>query len=90
MLAGFAWVIEARGYRKWAFPLVVIGMNSMAAYLIAHLLEISWLLRFEFTWGPMHSRLQDRPWSRWSRAWHSVAYWMVLFWMYRRKIFLRV
>jgi heparan-alpha-glucosaminide N-acetyltransferase len=24
MLAGFTWVIEARGYRKWAFPLVVI------------------------------------------------------------------
>ena len=38
MLAAFAWVIEAKGYRKWAFPLVVIGMNSIAAYLIAHLL----------------------------------------------------
>ncbi len=36
-LAAFCWVIEAKGYKKWAFPLVVIGMNSMAAYLIAHL-----------------------------------------------------
>ena len=38
-LAGFCWVIEVKGYRKWAFPLVVIGMNSIAAYLIAHLFE---------------------------------------------------
>ena len=25
LLAAFCWVIETRGYRKWAFPLVVIG-----------------------------------------------------------------
>jgi len=37
-LAAFSWVIDVRGYKKWAFPLVVIGMNSIAAYLIAHLL----------------------------------------------------
>ena len=38
-LAGFSWLVEIKGYRKWAFPLVVIGMNSIAAYLIAHLWE---------------------------------------------------
>src|SRR5580693_8578856 len=38
-MAAFSWLIEYRGYRKWAFPLVVIGMNSIAAYLIAHLWE---------------------------------------------------
>ncbi len=38
-LAAFAWVIDVKGYKKWAFPLVVIGMNSIAAYLIAHLFE---------------------------------------------------
>ena len=32
-------MIEVKGYQKWAFPLVVIGMNSIAAYLIAHLFE---------------------------------------------------
>ena len=38
-LAAFNWIIDVRGYRKWAFPLIVIGMNSMAAYLMAHLFE---------------------------------------------------
>ena len=39
LLAAFSWIIEVKGYRKWAFPLVVIGMNSIAAYLIAHLFQ---------------------------------------------------
>ena len=38
-LAGFAWIIEVKGYRKWSFPLIVVGMNSIAAYCIAHLFE---------------------------------------------------
>ena len=38
-LAGFCWLIEVKHYRRWAFPLVVIGMNSIAAYLMAHLWE---------------------------------------------------
>src|SRR3984885_11077609 len=29
-LAAFSWAIDIKGYRKWAFPLVVIGMNSIA------------------------------------------------------------
>ena len=58
MLAGFAWIIEAKGYRKWAFPLVVIGMNSIAAYLIAHLLPEFPGFLFPYPFGaPMHSRL---------------------------------
>ena len=37
LLAAFCWVIDVKRYRKWAFPLIVIGMNSIAAYMIAHL-----------------------------------------------------
>jgi predicted acyltransferase len=28
----FFWLIDVRGYRKWAFPFVVVGMNSIAIY----------------------------------------------------------
>ena len=34
MLSAFSWIIEVRGKRLVAFPLVVIGMNSLAAYLM--------------------------------------------------------
>src|SRR5438270_13673543 len=34
MLPFFYWVIEVKGKKRWAFPLVVVGMNSIAAYVI--------------------------------------------------------
>src|SRR5207253_9727674 len=37
--ASFYLLIEIRRYRHWAFPLAVVGMNSIAAYLIAHLFD---------------------------------------------------
>ena len=49
LLAAFCWVIEVKGWRKWAFPLVVIGMNSIAAYMIAHLFQ------------PLHRGLLPHP-----------------------------
>jgi heparan-alpha-glucosaminide N-acetyltransferase len=90
-LAAFCWIVEIKGYRKCAFPLVVIGMNSIAAYLIAHLWE-----RFIIDSFRIHGV---------ARAFQSLGtglepllrgiavlavYWLILFWMYRRKLFLRV
>src|SRR5947207_4573850 len=39
LLAAFYTVIDLAQKKSWAFPLVVIGANSIAAYLIAHLFE---------------------------------------------------
>jgi heparan-alpha-glucosaminide N-acetyltransferase len=39
MLAGFFWVIDIQGWRRWAFPLVVVGMNSIAMYCMAQLMK---------------------------------------------------
>ena len=52
LLAAFSWIIEVKGYRKWAFPLVVIGMNSIAAYLIAHLFQNFFVSSFRIHLGP--------------------------------------
>ncbi len=35
MLAGFYALIEWKGWRRWAFPLVVVGMNSIAVYVMS-------------------------------------------------------
>ena len=51
-LAGFSWIVDVKGYRKWAFPLVVIGMNSIAAYMIAHLFERFITDSFRINLGP--------------------------------------
>jgi heparan-alpha-glucosaminide N-acetyltransferase len=38
LLAGFYAAVDVARQRRWVFPLVVIGKNSIAAYLIAHVL----------------------------------------------------
>src|SRR5438094_2008168 len=35
ILAAFYALIEMKGWRRWAFPLVVIGMNSIAVYVMS-------------------------------------------------------
>jgi len=91
LLAAFSWVIEVKGWRKWAFPLVVIGMNSIAAYLMAHLFEEFIVSSFHIHLGPhffgfLGSGLE--PFLEGIAI--LLAYWLMLFWMYRRKIFLRI
>ncbi len=91
LLAGFCWIIEVKGYRKWTFPLLVIGMNSIAAYLIAHLFDRfirdSFHIHlgrdiFKFAGTGLEPLMQGIA--------VLLAYWLILFWMYRRKIFLRI
>jgi len=90
-LAAFAWAIEVKGYRKWAFPLVVVGMNSIAAYCIAHFLEefLSSSLRihlganfFRFAGSGLQPLLEG--------ATILFLYWLILLWMYQRKLFLKI
>jgi len=90
-LAAFSWVIEVKGFKKWAFPLVVIGMNSITAYCIAHFLE-GFLVStfrihlgtnfFQFAGAGLHPFFEG--------AAILLCYWLVLLWMYRRKLFLRI
>src|SRR5262249_56366921 len=35
MLAGFYAVMDLAGWRRWAFPFAVVGVNSIAMYLMA-------------------------------------------------------
>ncbi len=39
MLIAFYWLIEVKGYRKWAFPLVVVGMNSIFIYSLGQIMR---------------------------------------------------
>jgi heparan-alpha-glucosaminide N-acetyltransferase len=90
-LAAFGWIIDVRGHKKWAFPLIVIGMNSMAAYLIAHLFE-------SFLGDSLRIHLGSHPFQVFGVGPEPLLrgiailllYWLLLFWMYRRKNFLRV
>jgi len=91
LLAAFSWVIEVKQYKRWAFFLVVVGMNSTAAYCIAHFLEQFILSTFHIHLGAgffyfLGSGLQPLI----EGAAVLLCYWLVLLWMYRRKIFLKI
>jgi heparan-alpha-glucosaminide N-acetyltransferase len=90
-LAAFAWLIEVKGWRRWAFPLAVVGMNSIAAYLMAHFLE-------DFIVSSLHIHLGYGVFGIFGAGLEPlmlgiavmVTYWLLLYWMYRRKLFLRI
>jgi predicted acyltransferase len=91
LTAAFSWVIDIKGYRKWAFPLVVIGTNSIAAYLIAHLFE-------RFTFSSLRIHLGPNAFRVFGPGLEPfllgcavlLSYWIILYWMYRRKLFLKI
>jgi len=80
-----------RGYRRWAFPLVVIGMNSIAIYCMAHLWE-------SFIRNSLKTHLGQNVFKFagdtfepfWTGAAVLLVLWLILFWMHRRKLYLRV
>ena len=90
-LAAFSWVVDVKGYRRWAFPLVVVGMNSIAAYLIAHLCE-------DFIQSSLRIHLGMRFFNLFGTALEPfflgaltlLIYWLVLYWMFRNKVFIRI
>jgi predicted acyltransferase len=90
-LAAFCWVVDVKGYRKWAFPLVVVGMNSIAAYLIAHWWEAFFASSLRIHLGAgVFQALGGGLEPLLSGMAVLLTYWLVLYWMYRRKLFLRI
>lgn len=91
LLAAFYAIIDWRGKQRWAFPLVVIGMNSIAAYLIAHLTE-------EFIAGNLKTHLGQGIFDQFGESLGPtlqgvvvlLIYWLLLLWMYRRRLFLKI
>lgn len=91
LLAGFYWLIDQRGWRRWAFPLVVIGMNSIAIYVLVHLIDGFLLDAVRTHFGKdAFSILGESKASLVSGGYLLVVFWGMLYWMYRRKLFLRI
>ena len=91
LMAAFYYVIDVTRKKGWAFPLIVIGMNSIAAYLIAHLFEdfIKQSLRIHL--GADLFKFAGAPYQPFfERIAVLGLMWLMLYWMYKRKVFLRI
>ena len=91
LLAGFYALIEVKGWRRWAFPLIVVGMNSIAIYVMSWTMEGFLGRAIDRHIGNVLAAI-SRPSLQ--PALHGFAvmlvFWFILFWMYRRKIFLKI
>jgi predicted acyltransferase len=90
-LAGFYAILDILGVQFWAFPLRVIGMNSIAAYCMAALFE-------KFIGDSLTIHLREGAFDVLGLPYEPLLHgatvllvlWLILFWMYRRKLFLRI
>ena len=87
LIALFYFVIDVKGYKRWAFWLKVIGMNSIAVYLGVHFFSFGGLAnRFVFGLeqflGAYYPVIQ-------SMAALTIIY-IILYWMYKKGTFIKI
>jgi predicted acyltransferase len=87
MLALFYWIIEVKGCRRWAFFFSVIGMNSISVYIAIMLFNFQQIGNIFV--GSLLPRI--RPWDNFVSASAAFAViWLLLYWMYRTKTFVKL
>ncbi len=89
--AAFYWLMDVKGWRKWAFFFQVIGMNSIFIYMFQRIFPVRKTVEF-FVGGLAHlvDPGEGAAWSCIICAGHIVVCWLVLYFLYRKQTFLRV
>lgn len=91
LLAAFYSVVELAGYRRWTFPLAVVGMNSIAIYCLDKLIHPWILATIKTHFGPHVFQVLGTVYEPFvQNVVALLVLWLICFWMYRRKIFLRL
>lgn len=84
-------IVDLGGWRRWAFPAVVVGMNSIAAYALIHLIAHWTLENYLRHFGAGMFQVLGSAWEPLLQNLAVGAFiWLICFWMYRRKLFLRL
>lgn len=82
----FYWIIDVKGWKKWSFFFRVIGMNSIFIYLFYQLVDVGRLSKFFFGWTVL--------WGDFGQIVNIIGsillVWTLLYYMYKKNIFLKV
>ncbi len=87
-LALFYWIIDVKKWKAWVFPFVVVGLNPLTMYYLGQVCK-------SFTVRTLKTHLPD--------VWFTGAFgpvveallvvavfWLILWWMFRNKVFVRM
>ncbi len=90
-LGGLYLVCDVYGWKAWSWPILVIGANSITAYVM------SWTMEQPIK-AFLKRHLGERPFLVAGEAWEPVllgsavllTMWLILLWLYRQRIFVRI
>jgi heparan-alpha-glucosaminide N-acetyltransferase len=91
MLAGFYALIDWREWKRWSFPLLVIGANSITIYVMSWTMEHFVASALQRHLGAGTFAVLGDPFEPVLKGLGVlIVFWLILFWMYRRRIFLKI
>lgn len=91
LLAALYVLMDIGGWQKWAYWLRVFGMNSIFAYCIAHLWDGFIRDAFSIHFGEQVFETFGKNYQPfYSGAMVLLVYWLILWWMARQKIFVKI
>ena len=101
-LASFIWLIDIRGYKKLSWPFMIFGTNSIFVF-IGSGLWVKTILKVKFDYNgdiisgysylyntvfqPLAGNING---SFLFALAHVLGWWLILFWLYRKKIFIKI
>jgi heparan-alpha-glucosaminide N-acetyltransferase len=90
-LAGYYYVIDVKGWRGWTYPFIVVGANSIAMYVLVHIATdyVTRSLKIHFGTGSFN--VFGSVFAPVLLGACTLAlFWLILDWMYRNRVFVRV
>jgi predicted acyltransferase len=93
-LAGYYYlidVIDVGGSKRWTYPFLVVGANSIAMYVLVHVatdyVTRSWVIHF----GRAPFEIAGAVFAPILLGASTLAlFWLILAWMYRHRVFIRI
>ena len=82
----FYWIIDVKGWKKWSFFFRVIGMNSIFIYLLHAFIDTGKVTERILGWTVLWGEFGTLVFT----VGEIMIVWLLLYYMYQKKIFLRV
>lgn len=88
MFALFYYLIDVRGWRRWTLFFQVIGLNSITIYMAQRFINFQQIGNFFF--GGLASKCPENIAALITASAYVAACWVFLYFLYRKKVFLKV